>query len=93
MRHRLGPQIHAWHRLAEELHTNGTWLAFDVPEGWKEADLTDSMTSAAYAIQSLVPLLIRCDRNNFHVVPQVSEKIFERRQELLLMTADHVANL
>lgn len=99
---------------AEELHTNGTWLAFDLPEGWKEADLTDSMTSAAYAIQSLVPLFIRCDRNDVHVVPQVkaihtgkptifihdsypggiglSEKIFERWQELLSMTADHVEN-
>ncbi|BAQ10946.1 helicase family protein [Bacillus sp. OxB-1] len=99
---------------AEELHTNGTWLTFDLPEGWKEADLTDSMTSAAYAIQSLVPLFIRCDRNDVHVVPQVkaihtgkptifihdsypggiglSEKIFERWQELLSMTADHVAN-
>ncbi|MFS0576317.1 DEAD/DEAH box helicase [Sporosarcina sp. 179-K 3D1 HS] len=99
---------------AEELHTNGTWLAFDIPVGWKEADLTDAMTSSAYAIQSLVPLFIKCDRNDVHVVPQVkaihtgkptifvhdsypggiglSEKIFERWQELLCMAADHVAS-
>lgn len=56
---------------AEELHTNATWLAFDLPIGWKEADLTDAMTGAAYAIHSLIPLLIKCDRNDIHVVPQV----------------------
>ena len=98
---------------AEEMHTSGTWLTFDVPEGWEKSDLTDAMTAAAYSIQSLVPLFIKCDRNDIHVVPQVkaihmerptffiydsypggiglSENIYSRWKELLLLAADHVA--
>ncbi|AXH98898.1 DUF1998 domain-containing protein [Sporosarcina sp. PTS2304] len=56
---------------AEEMHTSGTWLTFDVPEGWEKSELTDAMTAAAYAIQSLIPLFIKCDRGDIHVVPQV----------------------
>lgn len=63
---------------AEEMHTNGTWLTFDVPEDWKESDLTDAMTAAAYVIQSLVPLFIKCDRTDIHVVPQVKAIHMER---------------
>ena len=56
---------------AEELHTTATWLTFDVPIGWTGAGLTDAMTGAAYAIQSFIPLFVRCDRTDIHVVPQV----------------------
>lgn len=56
---------------AEELHTSSTWYSFDTPEGWKESDLTDALTGAAYAIQSFIPLFVRCDRSDIHVVPQV----------------------
>ncbi|REB09928.1 DUF1998 domain-containing protein [Sporosarcina sp. BI001-red] len=56
---------------AEELHTASTWFAFDVPEGWTEATLTDAMTGAAHAMQSFIPLFVQCDRTDIHVVPQV----------------------
>ncbi|WOV89188.1 DEAD/DEAH box helicase [Sporosarcina oncorhynchi] len=56
---------------AEELHTSSTWYSFDTPDGWKESDLTDALTGAAYAIQSFIPLFVRCDRSDIHVVPQV----------------------
>lgn len=56
---------------AMEMHTSSTWYSFDVPEGWSEAALTDAMTGAAYAIQSFIPLFVRCDRSDIHVTPQV----------------------
>lgn len=56
---------------AEELHTTSTWYSFNTPDGWKESDLTDALTGAAYAIQSFIPLFVRCDRSDIHVVPQV----------------------
>ncbi|MBE1553648.1 Zn-binding domain-containing protein [Sporosarcina limicola] len=56
---------------AEELHTTSTWLTFDVQKGWTGAGLTDAMTGAAYAIQSFIPLFVRCDRTDIHVVLQV----------------------
>lgn len=56
---------------AVELHTSATWYSFDVPKGWTESSLTDAMTSVAYAIQSFIPLFVRCDRTDIHVVPQV----------------------
>ncbi|MFS0576322.1 DUF1998 domain-containing protein [Sporosarcina sp. 179-K 3D1 HS] len=56
---------------AEELHTSSTWFTFDVPEGVSAGGLTDAMTGAAYAIQSFIPLFVRCDRTDIHVVPQV----------------------
>ena len=56
---------------AIELHTSSTWYTFDVPKGWTEASLTDAMTGAAYAIQSFIPLFVKCDRTDIHVVPQV----------------------
>jgi DEAD/DEAH box helicase domain-containing protein len=98
---------------AEELHTSSTWYTFDIPEGWSGAGLTDAMTGAAYAIQSFIPLFVRCDKTDIHVVPQVkavhtgkptifiydsypggiglSEKIFERWDNLLRQAADHVS--
>ena len=42
-----------------------------MPEGWSESGLTDAMTGAAYAIQSFIPLFVRCDRSDIHVAPQV----------------------
>lgn len=33
--------------------------------------MTDALTGAAYAIQSFIPLFVRCDRTDIHVVPQV----------------------
>ncbi|WP_432355155.1 DEAD/DEAH box helicase [Sporosarcina sp. A2] len=59
------------HLPAEELHTSSTWFAFDVPEGWTEATLTDAMTGAAHAMQSFIPLFVQCDITDIHVVPQV----------------------
>lgn len=56
---------------ATELHTSSTWYSFVVPKGWSEAALTDAMTGAAYAIQSFIPLFVRCDRSDIQVVPQV----------------------
>lgn len=98
---------------AEELHTSSTWYTFDIPKGWTGAGLTDAMTGAAYAIASFIPLFVRCDRRDIHVVPQVkavhsgkptffiydsypggiglSEKIFDRWDELLRQAANHVA--
>ncbi|MDW0109045.1 DEAD/DEAH box helicase [Sporosarcina aquimarina] len=59
------------HLPPEELHTSSTWLAFDIPESWTEAALTDAMTGAAHAMQSFIPLFVQCDRTDIHVVPQV----------------------
>lgn len=54
-----------------EMHTNATWISFDLPENWSEEMLTDALTGAAYAIGSFIPLYIQCDRNDVTVVPQV----------------------
>lgn len=54
-----------------ELHTTGTWFSFDKPKGWTEAAITDAMAATAHAIQSFIPLFVRCDRNDVHVMPQV----------------------
>ncbi|RNF40470.1 DEAD/DEAH box helicase [Planococcus salinus] len=56
---------------AEELHTSSTWLSFERPEGFSEAELSDTMTGAAYAIESFIPIFVQCDRRDVHVVPQV----------------------
>lgn len=54
-----------------EMHTNATWLSFNLPENWSEEMLTDALTGASYAIGSFIPLYIQCDRNDLTVVPQV----------------------
>ena len=56
---------------AEELHTSSTWLSFTKPEDFSEAELSDTMTGAAYAIESFIPIFVQCDRRDVHVVPQV----------------------
>lgn len=95
-----------------QLHTTGTWYSFDAPKNWSESELTDVMIGASYAIQSFIPLFVRCDRSDIHVSPQVkaihterptffiydsypggiglSEKLFERWDELLKKAANHV---
>ncbi|MBM7609332.1 DEAD/DEAH box helicase domain-containing protein [Lysinibacillus composti] len=59
------------HLPPHEMHTNATWLTFDLPENWSEEMLTDSLTGVAYAMQSFVPLFIQCDRSDLSIVPQV----------------------
>nr|WP_106778778.1 DEAD/DEAH box helicase [Lysinibacillus timonensis] len=54
-----------------EMHTNSTWLSFEMPKDWSEEMLTDALTGAAYAIGSFIPLFIQCDRSDLSVVPQV----------------------
>ncbi|HWK24729.1 MAG TPA: DEAD/DEAH box helicase [Ureibacillus sp.] len=54
-----------------EMHTNATWMSFNLPENWSEEMLTDALTGAAYAISSFIPLYIQCDRSDLSVVPQV----------------------
>ena len=56
---------------AEELHTSSTWLSFTKPEGFSDSELSDTMTGAAYAIESFIPIFVQCDRRDVHVVPQV----------------------
>ena len=50
-------------------HLLGIHLTFRM--GGLKPVLTDAMTGAAYAIQSFIPLFVRCDRSDIHVVPQV----------------------
>ncbi|MGE7666012.1 DEAD/DEAH box helicase [Ureibacillus composti] len=59
------------HLPPHEMHTNATWLTFELPENWSEEMLTDSLTGVAYAMQSFVPLFIQCDRSDLSIVPQV----------------------
>ncbi|KGR74175.1 DEAD/DEAH box helicase [Ureibacillus sinduriensis] len=54
-----------------EMHTNATWMSFNLPENWSEEMLTDALTGAAYAVGSFIPLYIQCDRSDLSVVPQV----------------------
>lgn len=54
-----------------EMHTNATWISFNLPENWSEEMLTDALTGAAYAISSFIPLYLQCDRSDLSVVPQV----------------------
>ena len=54
-----------------EMHTNATWISFNMPENWSEEMLTDALSGASYAIGSFIPLYIQCDRSDLTVVPQV----------------------
>ena len=54
-----------------EMHTNATWMSFELPYNWTEEQLTDALTGAAYAMGSFIPLFIHCDRSDVSVVPQV----------------------
>ncbi|WP_088007609.1 DEAD/DEAH box helicase [Indiicoccus explosivorum] len=55
----------------EELHTSSTWLSFDKPADWNDAELSEAMGAAAYSIGSFVPMFVQCDRSDINVVPQV----------------------
>lgn len=61
-----------------EMHTNATWVSFDMPENWTEEMLTDALNGVAYAIGAFIPLFIQCDRNDVSVVPQVKAVHNER---------------
>ncbi|MEO4053032.1 DEAD/DEAH box helicase [Solibacillus sp. CAU 1738] len=61
-----------------EMHTNATWVSFDLPENWSEEMLTDALHGAAYALGSFIPLFIQCDRSDVSVVPQVKAVHNER---------------
>ena len=50
-----------------EMHTNATWISFDLPENWSEEQLTDALTGAAYAMASFIPLFIHCDRSMLYM--------------------------
>lgn len=53
------------------MHTSSSWLSFSTLEKWSEAELTDAMTGAAYAMNAFIPLFIQCDSSDVAVVPQV----------------------
>ncbi|MEG0451200.1 MAG: DEAD/DEAH box helicase, partial [Lysinibacillus sp.] len=59
------------HLPPDEMHTSSTWLSCTAPAEWSEAELTDAMTGAAYAMNAFIPLFIQCDSNDVAVVPQV----------------------
>ena len=61
-----------------EMHTNATWLSFDMPDNWTEEMLTDALNGVAYAVGAFIPLFIQCDRNDVSVVPQVKAVHNER---------------
>ena len=61
-----------------EMHTNATWISFDMPENWTEEMLTDALNGVAYAVGAFIPLFIQCDRNDVSVVPQVKAVHNER---------------
>lgn len=61
-----------------EMHTNATWLSFDLPENWSEEMMTDALNGVAYAMHSFIPLFIHCDRSDVSVVPQVKAVHNER---------------
>lgn len=59
------------HLPPDEMHTSSSWLSFSSPSKWTEAELTDAMTGAAYAMNAFIPLFIQCDSSDVAVVPQV----------------------
>lgn len=54
-----------------EMHTNATWISFDLPESWSEEKMTETLNGVAYSLGSFIPLFIHCDRSDISVVPQV----------------------
>lgn len=61
-----------------EMHTNATWISFDLPGKWSEEMMTDALNGVAYAMYSFIPLFIQCDRSDVSVVPQVKAVHNER---------------
>lgn len=54
-----------------EMHTNSTWLSFDLPNDWSEEQISETLNGVAYAMGSFIPLFLHCDRTDISVVPQV----------------------
>lgn len=61
----------------QELHTTGTWFAFDAPP-WDNNKLSDAMLGIAYAIQAFVPIFASCDRMDIHVTPNIKAEHTEK---------------
>ncbi|WP_042475196.1 DEAD/DEAH box helicase [Bacillus ndiopicus] len=61
-----------------EMHTNATWMSFDLPKDWSEEMMTDALNGVAYAMHSFISLFIQCDRSDVSVVPQVKAVHNER---------------
>ncbi|MEQ6356277.1 DEAD/DEAH box helicase [Lysinibacillus sp. M3] len=59
------------HLPPDEMHTNSSWLSLHLSEQWSEAELTETMTGIAYAMNAFIPLFIQCDSSDVAVVPQV----------------------
>ncbi|OXS76125.1 ATP-dependent helicase [Lysinibacillus sp. KCTC 33748] len=55
----------------DEMHTSSSWLSFKNTSEWSEAELTDAMVGAAYAMNAFIPIFIQCDSSDVAVVPQV----------------------
>ena len=53
------------------MHTSSSWLSFQGIAQWSEAELTEAMIGAAYAMNAFIPLFIQCDSSDVAVVPQV----------------------
>lgn len=54
-----------------EMHTSAMWLSFELFERWGDDRISTAMASVAYALQSLTPLFVHCDRSDISVVPQI----------------------
>lgn len=65
------------HLPTQELHTTGTWYAFDSPE-WDNDKLSDAMIGIAYAMQSFIPVFVSCDRSDVHVTPKIKAEHTEK---------------
>ena len=59
------------HLPPDEMHTSSSWLSFQLSTQWSEAELTEAMVGAAYAMNAFIPLFIQCDSSDVMVVPQV----------------------
>ncbi|MFJ7952740.1 DEAD/DEAH box helicase [Lysinibacillus sp. NPDC096418] len=55
----------------DEMYTSASWLSFNRVAQWSEAELTEAMIGAAYAMSAFIPLFIQCDSSDVAVVPQV----------------------
>lgn len=61
-----------------EMHTNATWVSFDLPDKWSDDKITETLNGVAYALGSFIPLFLHCDRSDISVVPQVKATHNER---------------
>lgn len=54
-----------------EMHTNATWLSFEVNPEWDDGRVSEALEGVAQGLNSFIPLFIHCDRSDVSVVPQV----------------------